>query len=480
MLLCRSPGPGPFSSFLAGVVTAFQRQFGVVLVGGGPAGLAVLLSAHRDGRLTEMLEQGLLIVEQSTRIGKGQIGNYAINSDSTGFTFVDPLRVGSEAALHRILDTPVAQRIAAAGPNAVPLRDVGELMELIGEALHAIIDTHPNSAVITSCTADSAQMLTDGSWQLLATHASGRTHSFQAKRLILATGATQPEAKLRKEFVAGMPVVEQWGDRLMQSGDVLGVGGLDKVAQLLRGKSRPTVAILGGSTSAMATAHALLHRLPEIQFGEGGVTLFHRRKLRVYYTSVDEALAEGYTEFGTADLCPLTNRVYRLAGLRLDSRELLMQVRGIGGRAPEPRMKMHQLLPDDADAVRLIDSADLVVAALGYRPNALPILDESGARISLFADDSPSAPLVDKLCRVLDGRGQPIAGVYGIGLAAGFVPYGKLGGEPSFTGQANGLWLWQTDVGNIIVNAVLPVAAATRLPRNHGGHASSPVVGTGV
>ena len=73
------------------------KKFGVILVGGGPAGLAVLLSAHRDGRLVEMLQQGLLIVEQSAHIGKGQIGNYAINSDSTGYTFVDPLRAGSEA-----------------------------------------------------------------------------------------------------------------------------------------------------------------------------------------------------------------------------------------------------------------------------------------------------------------------------------------------------------------------------------------------
>jgi hypothetical protein len=31
-----------------------------------------------------------------------------------------------------------------------------------------------------------------------------------------------------------------------------------------------------------------------------------------------------------------------------------------------------------------------------------------------------------------------------------------LGGEPSFRGQANGLWLWQSDVGGLIVDAILP------------------------
>ncbi len=88
----------------------------------------------------------------------------------------------------------------------------------------------------------------------------------------------------------------------------------------------------------------------------------------------------------------------------------------------------------------------------------LPILDVDGAQIPLFAGTGPKAPLVDKRCRVMDSRGNPIAGLFGIGLAAGFVPHGKLGGEPSFVGQANGLWLWQNDIGSIIVEGS-PAAA---------------------
>jgi hypothetical protein len=64
----------------------------------------------------------------------------------------------------------------------------------------------------------------------------------------------------------------------------------------------------------------------------------------------------------------------------------------------------------------------------------------------------------------MDADGNPIPHAFGIGLAAGFVPHGKLGGEPSFMGQANGLWLWQSDVGGMIVDAILdPPDGATDL-----------------
>ena len=98
-------------------------------------------------------------------------------------------------------------------------------------------------------------------------------------------------------------------------------------------------------------------------------------------------------------------------------------------------MQLHRLSQDDAASLELLDNADLVIAALGYRPRALPVFNESGRPVPL------------------------------LGLAAGFVPHGKLGGEPSFKGQANGLWLWQSDVGGLIVDALLaPCFAQEYLP----------------
>ena len=59
--------------------------------------------------------------------------------------------------------------------------------------------------------------------------------------------------------------------------------------------------------------------------------------------------------------------------------------------------------------------------------------------------------------RVMDRNGDPITELvrYRFGRRAS-CHVGELGGEPSFSGQANGLWLWQTAIGSIIVNAVVP------------------------
>jgi UDP-N-acetylglucosamine 2-epimerase (non-hydrolysing) len=185
---------------------------------------------------------------------------------------------------------------------------------------------------------------------------------------------------------------------------------------------------------------------------------------------VEAAQAEGYTDFSAQDLCPRTGRLFRLAGFRLEARELARRVLGIGNALSEPRVRLCRLSEpkndalydanDEAKAWDALNEADLVIAALGYRPRALRLLDSNGQAITLAAHGARGAALVDQECRVLDGSGQPVDGVLALGLAAGFVPGGPMGGEPSFRGQTNGLWLWQNDIGAMVMQTSLPTRAA--------------------
>jgi hypothetical protein len=113
----------------------------------------------------------------------------------------------------------------------------------------------------------------------------------------------------------------------------------------------------------------------------------------------------------------------------------------------------------------MIAQADLVIACFGYRPIGLKLLGRHGQTIRLHVSTSVRAPLVDEHCRILDEQRLPLKNLFGIGLASGFMPRGSLGGEPSFSGQANGLWLWQTAVGRLIVDQILATQAAQKTDR---------------
>jgi hypothetical protein len=196
------------------------------------------------------------------------------------------------------------------------------------------------------------------------------------------------------------------------------------------------------------------------------VTLLHRRPLHIFYPSAAEALADGYNEFSSEDICPISGFVYRLSGLRLEARELLMGVRGIGGRPPEKRLRLYQVgAGPDREASAILDEADVVIAALGYRPQALPLLTSSGRRLELFADDTGVRPLVDDQCRVLDRNGTPIEGLLGIGLGSGFFSRELVGGELSFSGQTNSLWQWQNAIGDLIARQIQAAEATKRTRR---------------
>ncbi len=389
-----------------------SRQFGLVIVGGGPAGIAPLLAAHRMGHLDALLAEGVAVIEKSSKLGAGSIGDYAINSDSSGTTFVDCLRSPERTRLTDLADHPITRTLATAGERAVPLRDAGRFLELVGAVLADMLTAHPNCHLFTHHEALGMQQA-DGGWLVTLRDAAGDAVSLSSRNVVLATGGHQPSGRLADERVGGEPILERYRDKLLQSGEALRIGGLAHIAGRLSKRGNPRIAIVGGSTSAAAVAHALLHRLPTISFGVGAVTLLHRRPLRIYYPDVASALADNYTEFTPRDLCPVSGRVFRLAGFRLDSRELMMQARGIGNRPPEPRLALHQLQhPADPVALKILDKADLVIAALGYRPQALPVHDRNGAPIELLSDTGPQQPLVDGTCRVQDSSGNATAGIH--------------------------------------------------------------------
>ena len=427
----------------------------LLIVGGGPAGTALLTAAAKRGQLGDLARAGLVVVERGETIGDGRIGQFAITSDSTAQTFLSAVDGSPHPEIAALADHPAARAVAAhRDALGVPLVTIGSFLRATGEAMSGIV-RQAGGRILTGHTALRTERRSDGLWTVrLKRMADGHEFDQIARNVVIATGGHQPLDRLAAQQVAGGSLTQLAHGRLLQSDEVLATGGFDRVADLVASRRAPRIAVIGGSTSALTTVALLLKGQPAMALGAGAITLLHRRPLRPFYPSAAAAAAEGFTDFGPDDICPASGFVYRLAGFRLEARDLVLRMLRIDGRVPDPRVALHRIEGDaDATARTIIREADLVIAALGYRPVSLPVHREDGTSMPLAG--TTGGTMVDGHCRVRGADGSTVPGLYGLGLAAGFVPWGTLGGEASFSGQANGLWLWQNDVGSMIVDQVL-------------------------
>lgn len=436
-------------------MSAHPGRQGLVIVGAGPAGLAPLFAAASAGRLREVLEAGVTILERGTTVGAGALGGYNIDSDSAADALLDIVTRSREPRLRALREHPTTQTVAQCGKGAAPLQAVGAFLSLAGNVIGELVAASPRGRVLCNANAVWVQQSGAGTWRTRYRDGAQQEREVDSGSVLLATGAYQPLDRLWNEPVAGRPLLPGFGDKLVQSGDIFNRHGFNRAVGRLKGKAFPRVAIVGGSTSAAAVADVLLQRMPAGTFGPASVTLLHRNPLRIFYESAAEAQHEGYTEFTPADVCDLTGRVYRFSGFRASSRELMMRARGIGNRPLEERLQLFLLHRETHEEARaLMDRADLVVAAMGYRPRLLPVFDEKRQVVELISPAQQWSAVDDNL-RVLDSNGAPLQGLFAMGLAVGPRAHAGLGGEAGFTGQINSLWMWQHNLGEVLMKQVL-------------------------
>jgi hypothetical protein len=449
--------PSTTSDSCASALSMPEIETSCLILGAGPAGIAPLVAAARSEKLQEMLDAGVVIVERGTTVGRGDLGRYSISSDSAAEAFLDAVSDMKYPQLADLGSNIFAERIRKCIGQAVPLRIAASFQEVIGKAICQMVADSARGRVMLETRAISTRRTSDGRWLTsVKDEQTGTIRLIRSSSVVMAMGAEQPLSRLHREHVAGQPLLPRYSSKVVQSGYALTGEGLRQIRKDLERHENPRVAIIGGSASAGAVARVLLSEKARIPFGEDGVSLLTRRPLRIFYPSAVDALRDGYTDFGPEDICPVSGRVYRLAGFRLETRELMKRVLRVGGREGEPRLKLHAITSDnDADTAKLLDEAHVIIACMGYRPRAIAFYEADGKRWKLQSETDEMVPMVDRTSRVLDERGRQIPGVYGTGLASGLVPRGRFGGEPSFKGQANSLWLWQHDIGEHIADAVL-------------------------
>jgi hypothetical protein len=426
-------------------------MYGVIILGGGPAGTGPLIWAAQNGRLDWLLDRGVAIVERTAAIG-GSLDHYIINADSMGTSFLECLDPPSaRAAFDAVCRDDVTRRLELMRYRYPPLKLIAEFERRLGRELAQIVSAHKTCGFIANSTASSIHLHGDG-------HASVRLaggETLMARSVVFGLGGHQDLASvLGTEILPGVRLGDQPRDKILPSGRLLTDAGVADAMRILAAAPHRRAIILGGSHSAFSAAWVLLNALPGFSFGDGDLTILHRRPLRVFYASEQAARDDDFV-FAERDVCPTTRRVHRMGGLRHDGRELWRRISGRPGTVPEPRARTLALADPDLTPARLkrmLDEAALIVPALGYRFNTLPVFDADGLRVPLMADEGKCA--VDRESRMVRGDGTPFDNLFGVGLGSGYRPWGDMAGEPSFDGHQNSLWLYQNGLGRQVFDGV--------------------------
>lgn len=409
--------------------------------------------AAQHGRLDDWLAKGVTIVDRQPHL-TGSIGNYIINSDSLGGVYLEILDTPSGREVFGALRShPATHQLEEMRHDFPPLEIVGQHFRNIGDALEACIARSDRSQFRGQTEVRSLRLRPDGSIAADTVDAAGRREVLVSRSAILAIGGTQDQRRiLTLELLPGLRLHPQYTKKIIFSDQLFGRTGLARATALLGAATRPKVVILGGSHSAFSAAWLLTSRT-SLTFGDGDIKILLRRPPRIFYSNRDAAEADGMTVTDD-DICPNTKRVNRFAGLRGDGRELWRRIDGRPGCDRERRVMLiplsSELRPGDLRV--MLDDATLIIAAFGYHAATLPVFGVDGSQLTLNADRGGIAVARDG--SMLLGDGGKIPNLFGIGLGNGYRPWGHMGGEPNFAGQANSLWLYQNHIGEVIFRGI--------------------------
>ncbi|MEZ5440234.1 MAG: FAD-dependent oxidoreductase [Lysobacterales bacterium] len=416
----------------------------LLIVGGGPAGTGPLIYCANRGLLHEVLRAGVVVVDQKEGLCVGRLGDYLIGSNSSASSFIESLEhPHSEGIFATALASHAYRKLQEDRWATAPLPDVAQLLELIGRDLAQAIATSCNSQFQSRSRVSAIRTLPHGGFESTLTTPVGE-HCVTSDSVLLATGghprydesvARQVVNALGRSGVSQQPTFSH-------SDSVLSGRSLPAIKARLS-QSQGEAVVFGGSHSAFSVAALLAPYARQ-------VSIVHRKPIKVFYPSVESAHEEGYYDFSEHDICPETKRVFRIAGLRGHARELYRQVTAKGYRG---NVRLIRSAGDEITDEIVWPRQGAIIFALGYHFSKVPMFDSDGRELELLGDYT--GEYVDSMCRLLDSSGCSIPGAYAVGMATGFRPTGKLGGEPSFSGRDNSVWLCQHLLGEILAQATL-------------------------
>ncbi|MEY9877493.1 hypothetical protein ABH931_007017 [Streptacidiphilus sp. MAP12-33] len=442
-------------------------KYGLVICGGGPAGIGPILAAARTGQLKELLDLGVLLVEPA-RIGPGALRRHQIVANSLGGAFLECLDVLDELGFRGVRNSRPTLELVRHADEYPPLSVVADFLELVGDYVWRLLRDHPSCAVLTGAEVQRIELHENLGLDLTICRLSDRTTKVvRADRAALVMGGMPLHVEGAVEVAPGL-MVDRSDPRVCHAHEM--IAGARPLPESGR------VVVLGGSHSAWSVVRQLTRGSSQ---PDREVTVLHRTPIRLYYPSAQAAHADGYPFDPDVDVCPLSGRVNRYGGLRGPARELaraaLGHETGPAGRVRTLQVPVQVQVQgaDSAAAARAaLAAADVIVLATGYQAALPELVDAQGQPIRPAVD--ATGTVVSSRVRLVDANGTEYPQLLGYGLGAGLPASTVAGGEASYHRRADGVWLYQNDIGDLVVDELLHPATAAPLASCASVSASTP------
>ena len=418
--------------------------FDIVIIGGGPAGTGLLLKALKDGARNDLFERRIALVEKSSQLVIGNITQYKVNSDTLSDVFLECLEGETKTFINSGELSDEIEFITSHKGRSIPLSQLEPYLKKLGTLLQESLTSAQKCEFFMNTTVDKVVQNEDDTYTV---HLSGKRNPIKTGKIVLATGGVPKTLENDNETFAQTISLSPYRNKIIHSDAILKLGLSYDIN--LKLKHKPKVVILGGSHSAFSAAHYLLNGTDGIPFMNGDIQMWSKTLPKIYFNSKQEALECGYNDFGKEDFCPVTGKLYRLAGLRMDGRELYIQMLGAEQSVKEKRVVHNVYTNQTAVIEEQLKTATLIISAYGYELNMIPLFNSNGNETHLKGKKNNH--WVNDNCELMDENEIAVPNIFASGLATGFIPKGELGGEPSFSGQTNGIWYYQNAIADLIM-----------------------------
>lgn len=424
-----------------------QLNYDILIVGGGPAGTGFLLKALKDGNSSTLFNNKIALVERTSDLISGNLTNFKVNSDTFSSVFLECLEgeTGNAIDLNKIKNE--IEFVKSFNGRSIPLEKLKNYFKMLGQLIKEYLEKKEKCDFYLNSTVTKIEQKENNNYEVFI---EGKTKTITTKNIIICTGGKPVSLTKENTNFSKSVSLDKFIDKCIHSDTILKSNNVQDLIHLKQNNAK--VVILGGSHSAFSVAHLLLNKLSNNITHDGSIKIWCSSLPKIYFNTKQEAIDNSYNDFTDSDICPVTKKLFRLAGLRMDGRELYMQILALGNLEREKRVSVQvytnqtQLLEKD------LEEATVIILAYGYKFNMFPFIDANGNEIRFKGEETKH--WVNDYCELIDYKNNIVPNVYASGLATGFIPSGELGGEPSFEGQTNGIWYYQNAIADRIINKI--------------------------